>query len=134
LPPPLPDRRRIIIDATFPWRIADELAARGYEDVTSPHQLGDQTIKDPPLLKLIHETLEPAVLVTYDQKMAVEHRVLLDRYGTTLAVVDKRSRPEDLTLEQYWRDVIHRHAHRFAVQSAGTRLTYRQRGGRPIRY
>lgn len=53
LPPP---ERRIIIDATFPWRIAVELAARGFSQATSPHQMGDQTIKDPSLLKLIHES------------------------------------------------------------------------------
>lgn len=125
--------RRLIIDATFPWRIATELAARGYRNATSPHQLGDQEIKDPPLLKLIHDTLEPAVLVTYDNKMADEHRDLLDKYGTTLAVVDKKSRPAHLTLEQYWRDVIHRHAHRFADQGSGRKLKYRQRGGTPIK-
>ena len=70
----MPPKRRIIIDATFPWRIAHELAARGYRDATSPHDLGDANMKDPPLLRLIHADLEPAVLVTYDHKMAVEHR------------------------------------------------------------
>ena len=129
MPPP---DRRLIIDATFPWRIACELAARGYTDATSPHQLGDQKIKDPPLLKLIHNTLEPATLVTFDHKMAVEHAVLLNQYETTLAVVDKDGRPDHLTPEQYWRDVIHRHAHRFASQPNGSRRIYGRRGGRPI--
>lgn len=128
-----PPDRRLIIDATFPWRIAPELAARGYIDATSPHQLGDQTIKDPALLKLVHDTLEPATLVTFDNKMAVEHAALLDQYETTLAVVDRHGRPEHLTPEQYWRDVIHRHAHRLAAQATGGRRIYRQRGGRPIR-
>jgi hypothetical protein len=91
-------------------------------EATSPHELGNARIKDPPLLKLIHHSLEPAVLVTFDNKMPVEHRPLLDRYGTTLAVVDK-----DAALEQYWRDVIHRHAHRFAVQGAASLFKYRQR-------
>lgn len=108
------------------------MAARGYLDATSPHQLGDQKIKDPSLLKLIHNSLEPAVLVTFDHKMAVEHRALLNQYGTTLAVVSKTARPAHLTPEQYWRDVIHRHAHRFATQPAGTRFSYNQRNRRHI--
>lgn len=59
-------------------------------------------------------------MVTFDNKMAIEHRALLDQHGTTLAVVDKLGRPAHLTAEQYWRDVIHRHAHRIASQPAGT--------------
>jgi hypothetical protein len=51
-----------MIDATFPWRIAEELAARGYRDATSLYHLGDQGIKDPPLLEVIHHSLEPAAL------------------------------------------------------------------------
>ena len=120
-----PDRR-LVIDATCPWRIAVELKARGFADATSPFQLGDQKIKDPPLLDLIHD-LEPAVLVTYDQKMLVEHRGILDHFGTTLAVIDKKARPAHLTLEQYWRDVIHHHAHRFVRQAEGSRFKYNVR-------
>jgi hypothetical protein len=130
LPPP--PKRRLIIDATFPWRIALELAARGFTDATSPRQLGDQKIKDPPLLKLLHDKLEPCVLVTYDNKMPVEHRALLDQYGTTLAVVDKNTKPPHLLPEEYWRDVIHHHAHRIARQEAGTLVKYGQRAGRRL--
>jgi hypothetical protein len=121
-----PPDRRIIIDATCPWRIAEELLARGYQDTTSPYHLGVPNIKDPPLLKLIHDQLEPAALVTYDNKMPIQHRGLLNSYGTTLAVIDKDGRPSSLTLEQYWRDVIHRHAHRLADQGAGSWWRYRQ--------
>jgi hypothetical protein len=70
--------------------------------------------------------------VTYDNKMAVEHRLLLERHGTTLAVVDKDAVRDRLTLEQYWRDVIHRHAHRFATQANASLFKYRQNGRRPI--
>ena len=86
-------------------------------------------MKDPPLLKLIHDDLEPAVLVTFDHKMFVQHAALLRRYGTTLAVVDKNAQPSELTREEYWREVIHRHTHRFAYQDAGSGWRYR-RGGR----
>jgi hypothetical protein len=122
----LPPERRIIVDATFPWRIARELEARGYR-ATSPKQLGDASVKDPPLLRLIHDDLEPAVLVTFDNKMPDEHWDLLEEHSTTLAVVDKDAIPPHLTPEQYWRDVIHRHAHRLVEQATGTRFKYRQR-------
>lgn len=81
----------------MPWGIAEELAWRGYRDATSPHQLGDADMKDPPLLRLIHDKLEPAVLVTFDNKLPLQHAPLIARYGTTLAIIDKRRpavRPE----------------------------------------
>ncbi len=124
----MPPERRIIIDATFPWRIAEELQRRGYRDATSPFQLGDASIKDPPLLKMIHDKLEPAVLVTFDHKMPVQHASLLVQYTTTLVVVDKNGEPPELTREEYWREVIHRHAHRFAYQEPDTGWKYRRRG------
>lgn len=124
----MPLERRIIIDATCPWRIADELVARGYHSASSPYRLGFPKIKDPALLKRIHDSYEPATLVTYDNKMALpnEHLPLLKKYNTTLAVIDKKAIPDTLTLEEYWRDVIHRHAHRFAEQVSGSRFRYRQ--------
>lgn len=108
------------------------MAARGYPEATSPRQLGDADMKDPPLLRLIHARLEPAVLVTFDNKMPAEHRPLIDSLSTTLAVVDKDAEPAWLTREQYWRDVIHRWAHRFASQTAGSLWKYRQEGRRRI--
>jgi hypothetical protein len=101
-------------------------AARGYRDATSPHQLGDADMKDPPLLRLIHERLEPAVLVTFDNKLPL-HSALLTRYGTTLAIIDKNAQPADLTREEYWREVIHRHAHRMAQQDSGSKFRYTRR-------
>ncbi len=82
-------------------------------------------MKDPPLLWLIHWTLEPAVLVTFDNKMPGEHGPLLSSLGTTLAVIDKDAQPDHLTREEYWREVIHREAHRFAVQAPGSLWKYR---------
>jgi hypothetical protein len=116
----------------MPWRIAEELAARGYRDATSPHQMGDADIKDPPLLKLIHDKYEPAVLVTFDNRLPLQHAALVARYGTTLAVIDKAAQPDDLTREEYWREVIHRHAHRMAHQEAGSQFKYSRRQRRPI--
>lgn len=68
----------------------------------------------------------PYVLVTYDNEMVVRHAALLDAYQTTLAVIDRRGwEPSGLTQEEYWREVIHRHAHRFANQPVGTIIKYR---------
>jgi hypothetical protein len=106
--------------------------ARGYRDATSPHHLGNAKIKDPPLLKLIHDQLEPAVLVTFDNKMPTEHAALIAQYQTTLAVVDKDAAPPDLTLYEYWREVIHRHAHKCVNQAAGAGWKYRRAGRRQI--
>jgi len=116
----------------MPWRIAEELARRGYRDATSPHQLGDADMKDPPLLKLIHKTLEPAILVTFDNKLPRQHADLIAQYGTTLAVVDKDAQPSDLNREEYWREVIHRHAHRMAAQAAESRFKYNRRQRSPV--
>jgi hypothetical protein len=64
--------------------------------------------------------------VTYDNNMPIEHAGLIRKYDTTLAVIDKDARPATgLTEEQYWREVIHRHAHRFADQPRATRFLYR---------
>lgn len=56
--------------------------------------------------------------------MPLHHKQLLEEYGTTLAIIDKDRQPEHLTLEEYWRDAIHRHAHRFADQEPRTIFKY----------
>lgn len=67
----------------------------------------------------------PYVLVTYDNKMLTEHVSDLLRHNTTLAVIDKdKLKDSGLNQEQYWREVIHRHAHRFAEQDAGSVFKY----------
>ena len=81
---------------------------------------------------MIHDDLEPAVLITFDNKMPVQHAALLIRYATTLAVVDKDGQPLELTREEYWREVIHRHAHRMANQEPGSAWKYNLRGRREI--
>jgi predicted nuclease of predicted toxin-antitoxin system len=126
----LPPDRLIVVDATFPPRIASELKTRGME-ATSAAEQGAAKFKDPELLELVSAKLEPAVLVTFDNKMLVEHAALLNEYAVTLAVVDGRV-PPTLTPEQYWRDVIHRHAHRFAIQPQGIRFVYRQDSRRRV--
>ena len=68
---------------------------------------------------------EPVVLVTYDNKMPIEHSAEVKRHKMTIAIIDKDKRPVDLTEEQYWREVIHRHAHKFVAQAPGSVWKYR---------
>ena len=75
------------------------------------------------LLKALHEHHELCVLVAWDNKMPRSHAGELRHFGTTLAVIDKHSRL-GLDEEPYYRDVIHRHAHRIARQPAASIFKY----------
>jgi hypothetical protein len=58
--------------------------------------------------------------------MPEEHGALLKLYGTTVAIIDKKGLDRSgLTLEEYWREVIHRHAHLFVRQEPGSIVKYR---------
>ncbi|MBA2637346.1 MAG: hypothetical protein H0U79_03835 [Solirubrobacterales bacterium] len=70
--------------------------------------------------------------MTYDNAMPVEHETWLGSLSVTLSVIDSRNRPPDLTVEQYWRDVIHRHAHSFASQENETWWKYHRATRRRI--
>lgn len=76
----------------------------------------------------MRELDKDVVLVTYDNNMPLEHGAELERAGIALAVIDKNGRPEDMTEEEYWREIIHRHAHRFSNQERGSMWRYRRRG------
>jgi len=69
---------------------------------------------------------------TYDNAMPIEHREWLTDLSVTLAVVDSNKRPQGLTTEEYWRDVIHHHAHRFPHQEPGSWWKYRRRTRRRL--
>jgi hypothetical protein len=123
---------QIVLDENLPWSIAAELKARGYA-ATSNYALNASGLEDPEWLEVVAALDDPpAVLVTYDNAMPTEHEQWLSSLGITLAVIDSRNRPEDLTPEQYWRDVIHFHAHRFPDQEAGSWWKYRRRTRRRI--
>ena len=114
-----------MIDATCPWRIAKELRSRGHRTATSAKELGAAQALDPDLLQVLAALNEPVVLVTYDNKMPEEHAAEVRRNRITLAIIDKDGRPPDLTEEEYWRDVIHRHVHKFIAQPTGSVWKYR---------
>jgi hypothetical protein len=120
-----PDDRQIVLDENVPWSIATELRARGYA-ATSNYVLNASGLEDPEWLEVVAALSPKAVLVTYDNAMPVEHAEWLRDLVVTLAVIDSRKRPSDLTPEQYWRDVIHRHAHWFVAQEARSWWRYRR--------
>lgn len=105
--------------------------ARGYT-ATSNYALNASGLTDPEWLEIVANLSPPAVLITFDNAMPVEHGPWLRSLRVTLAVIDSRNRPPSLTPEQYWRDVIHRHAHRFAEQEPGACWKYRLRTRRRI--
>ena len=108
----------------MPWSIAAELKARGY-NATSNYALNANGLEDPEWLEIVANLSSPAVLVTFDNAMPRQHHAWLQSLGITLAVIDSKNRPTDLTVEEYWREVIHRHAHQIAVQERGSWWKYR---------
>jgi PIN like domain len=119
-----PEQLQVVLDENMPWSIAAELRARGYT-ATSNYALNASGVKDPEWLEIVAALDPPAVLVTYDNAMPREHGTWLQSLGITLAVIDAQNRPAGLTVEEYWREVIHRHAHQMASQERGSWWKYR---------
>lgn len=91
----------------------------------SLQQLGLKGQKDAALLRRLAEFDYPPVLVTADSKLAVENAALILDGRLTVAEIEQRAQPGDLTLTQYFREVVHRHAHRFVEQEPATAWRYR---------
>lgn len=117
------------------WKLARELCQRGFRDATSVRGLGlaNQKVKDGALIKRLARHHEPCVLVAWDNKMSRGHRQELDHFGLTLAVVDKYADRGGLDEEEYYRDVIHREAHRIAAQPHSSIYIYSQGPRRKIK-
>lgn len=127
-----PDSLRIVVDENLPWSIAQELRARGYQDATSNHEEGLVGKLDPEVFEALAAMDEEVILVTFDNAMPQRHGPELVGSGIALAVVDSKNQPPDLKPEEYWREVIHRHAHRFVNQAPGAFWKYRRGGRNPI--
>jgi hypothetical protein len=80
--------------------------------------------KDGALLKAPAEQHEPCVLVAWDNKMHLSHAQTLDHFELTLAIIDKHAKRGGLTEEEYYREVIHRWAHRISFQRPGDVVRY----------
>ena len=120
---------RLVLDEDVNWRIAPELAARGY-DATSSEQMGlaRRRVKDPVWLYILTRQPTACALVSFDNKMPTRHRDDLIKRGSTVAFIDSKAPRAGLTREQYTREVIHRWAHRMANQAPGALFKYRLTG------
>lgn len=80
--------RLLVIDACLSRRLPAELKRRG-RDSCSVASVTSQEDKDPELLpKLAAEFIgREWILVTSDDKMPEEHRVLIGELGTTIATI-----------------------------------------------
>jgi hypothetical protein len=121
-----PDRPllRLVIDEQMPWSLALELRKRGFRDATSAKEMGMEGRKDPVWLKFLSEQSDACVLVTFDNKMVQVHTAELRRYRNALAIVDSKGDRGGLYEHEYYRDVIHRWAHRMAAQREGMLRKY----------
>jgi hypothetical protein len=106
------------------WKLSKELRRRGLRDATSNSGLGLLQKKDGALIKALSEEHEPCVLVAWDNKMHLSHAAELLHFGLTLAVIDKKANRGGLTDEEYYREVVHRWAHRIVRQEAGSTFKY----------
>lgn len=116
--------RRLVLDEDINWKLAKELRCRGLRKTSSNKELGLLEKKDGALIKALSEQYEPCVLVAWDNKMPLSHAQALDHFGLTLAVIDQKAKRGDLTEEEYYREMIHRWAHRIVFQKPGTVMKY----------
>ncbi len=106
------------------WKLSKELRRRGLRAATSLEELELRSLLDGELIKTLSQQHEPCVLVAWDNKMHLSHAQTLDHFGLTLAVVDKYADRGDLAEEEYYREVIHRWAHRIVRQEPGSIFKY----------
>lgn len=116
--------RRLVLDEDINWKLAKELRCRGLREASSNKELKLLGKKDGELIKALAEGHEPCVLIAWDNKMHLSHAETLAHFGLTLAVIDKKADRGDLTEEEYYREVIHRWAHRMVFQREGVVMRY----------
>jgi hypothetical protein len=116
--------RRIVLDEDINWKLAKELRRRGLRNAVSNRELELLGMKDGQLIKALAGKYEPCVLVAWDNKMHLAHAEVLRHFGLTLAVIDQYAERGDLTEEEYYREVIHRWAHRIVFQQPGVVVKY----------
>jgi hypothetical protein len=129
LPPD--ELRQLVLDEDINWKLSRELGRRGFRDATSNKGLDLLGKKDGALIKALAEMHEPCVLIAWDNKIVKGHAEELRHFGLTVAVIDKYAERHGLSDEEYYRDVIHRWAHRMARQPLGSAVKYSR--SRPTR-
>lgn len=116
--------RQLVLDEDINWKLAKELRRRGLRNAASNRELELLGKKDGQLIKALAERHEPCVLIAWDNKMHLAHAEVLRHFDLTLAVVDQYAERGDLTEEEYYREVIHRWAHRMTFQRPGAVVKY----------
>jgi hypothetical protein len=90
-------------------------------------------LKDPLLLRSLFRDHPECVLVTADDNMPLNHPLIIQEVGATIATIEpweRRKReplvlPEFMSADEAWkREVVQRWAHSMAIQEAGTVRRY----------
>jgi hypothetical protein len=116
--------RCLVLDEGINWKLAKELCRRGLRKTASVFDLKLNGKVDGQVIKALAEKHEPCVLVTWDNKMHKSHAGQLSHFGLTVAVIDLYAKRGELTEEEYYREVIHRWAHRMVFQREGSIMKY----------
>lgn len=98
--------------------MAGELRRRGRQSKCCA-ELGIAKMEDPELLEKLATMLDsagPWVLVTDDDHMPDEHAEVVAKFGTTIATVDGRNRPQGPEEEEWKWETVQRWAHVMALQ------------------
>ena len=124
----------LVIDADLPKRIATELNRRGRTAIALSELLLHRSL-DPDLLRALadHFGDAPWVLVTGDDAMPAVHPEVINEVHATLATIDPRRShgyADDQAQDAWRREIVHRWAHKMAVQAPGTIRRYGENGGR----
>jgi hypothetical protein len=110
--------REIILDADLPGSLKVELRHRGFA-VQNLRGLKLHKLKDPPMIEGLCASKDPAsiVLVTSDDRMPGAHGDKITEHGLTVATLEGAWMRYGYTTQDHWRrDIIHRWAHKMAVQ------------------
>jgi hypothetical protein len=110
--------RLLIIDADMPKRLGPALENRSRRAVTASKLNLAENVKDAELLRglaALFNGVEDWVLVTGDDRMALEHGPVIKETEATIAVVHPE-RPEGMTQHAWRIDVVQRFAHTMQAQ------------------
>lgn len=127
-------KRLLVLDEHISPVLVAELEARGreaYSVLSLDLPLDDRG--DAAVLARLAEKFPSWVLVTLDDSMSRTWMPELKTYKVTLAVI-LSSRIRGPKYEECKRDLVHRFAHTFQLQEAGSIRQYDARGGRPWRW
>jgi hypothetical protein len=118
--------RLLVIDADLPKRLAVELNTRCRRAVHVATLDLARDVKDPELLRRLaaHYEDQPSwVLITGDDRMPAQHGTVIEETAATIATIHP-IRPQSVTEDGWYRDVVHRWAHAMQQQAPQTVRRY----------